>query len=92
MWDIFVGSASVFILLGRTSGVNSPKNKIRPNALFVLDAWGGGSRSAGGGGIPRCRVESPSRGESPNAVPPQSLNASKPSKHVKMFRWEHYSL
>ena len=25
--DIFAGSASVFILLGRTSEINSPKNK-----------------------------------------------------------------
>ena len=40
MVDIFVGSASVFILLGRTSEINSP---------IILDAWGGGSRSAGGG-------------------------------------------
>ena len=66
--DIFVGSASVFILLGRTSEINSPKN-ITPQCTFYFRCLGGGDPAVqGGGGIPRCRVGSPSRAGSPNAL------------------------
>ena len=48
--DIFVGSAMVFILLGRTSEIDSPKTNCSPMHFLFQNTWGGGSRSAGGGG------------------------------------------
>ena len=61
----------MFILLGRTSEINLPKNNYAPvdytQCTFYFRCLGG-SRSAGGGGIPRCRVGSPSGDGSPNAL------------------------
>ena len=52
-------SASVFILLERISEINSPKNNYAPMHFYFRCL---------GRGIPRCRVESSSRGGSPNAL------------------------
>ena len=61
----------MFILLGRTSEINLPKNNYAPvdytQCTFYFRCLGG-SRSAGGGGIPRCRVGSLSGDGSPNAL------------------------
>ena len=40
---------SMFILLGQTSQINSPKNKYYPNTLFYFGCWGGGDLAVQGG-------------------------------------------